>query len=119
VTAAHADSTGLRPQRGRQESRAGGDVAGSTQVRLDPSVGERWCWAGRSSPSMLPWPPGGGGGARVVSWRVTAHHECWLATDKCWLATDNVGWLLTTDGWLPWLSGEKLLIKTIPSEENV
>ncbi len=66
-----------------------GSVTWCALARLDhltPREGEGWCWAGCSSFSIQPWPPGGLG--KKQGWRaekVAAHHKCWLA-DECWLA---------------------------------
>jgi hypothetical protein len=70
---------------GEAGGRGGERGAETTPVRCDPSTprrGEGWCWAG--SHSILPWPPGRGWGRSEgeARERVTAHHECWLATER-------------------------------------
>ncbi len=81
--------------------RGWGGVTLPTPALLDPSTprwGEGWCWAGRSL-SIKPWPHRGGlgrgeGGVQDAS----AHHECWLGTERmlagdwheCWLGTISI-----------------------------
>ncbi len=88
---------------GEAGGRGWGVVAWPALARCDPSTprwGEGWCWAGESSCAILPWPPGRGGGmGESGELGLTAHHECWLATDECWLATDEC-WLATDECWL-------------------
>jgi hypothetical protein len=71
---------------GKAGGQGWGGVTCSVLSRLDPLSprwGEGWCWAGRTSRSMLPWHPkegGARGGARVEGWTTSAHNKCWQGT---------------------------------------
>jgi hypothetical protein len=75
---------------GEAGGRGRGVEAWPTLARCDPSTpwwGEGWGWAGGSSRAILPWPPGKGGGGDgrgcgAGELGLTAHHECWQATER-------------------------------------
>ncbi len=63
---------------GEAGGRCRGRGAMSTLARCDPSTprwGEGWCWAGCSSRSILPWPPGRGLGEKRGGGELESDHS--------------------------------------------